>query len=176
MFEGVRPYIGRDALNLNEERMYWIKRKIRQIRKVIKYVPFIWKSFDFDYRYATDLFRMQLIDIADFMESDAACTLTAEERSSKIRTAIKLLKKVYDEDYACEYLERVEAKYGKQEMVFDAEEKEWYTLEWTYGGKPETEEIKAFVHKEMEISNAKQEKAHRILWEFISHNIRSWWD
>ena len=25
-------------------------------------------------------------------------------------------------------------------------------------------------------SRLKQEKAHRILWAFIEHNIRHWWD
>ena len=153
--------------------MYWIKRKIRQIRKVIKYVPIIWNSFDFDYRYPIDIFKTQLEDLATFLESDRACTLNAKEKASRIRTATRLMTKVYDEDYGNEYQKVAEAKYGECEITFDKDpDSEYFIMGVSYDGKPETEEMKEFISKQMDISNLKQEKAHRILWNFIAHNIR----
>ena len=107
--------------------MYWVKRKIRQIKRVIDFLPLIWNGFDFDYRYATDLFRKQLERIADEMESDRGRLENAKTNAQKIRTAIRLMDKVYDEEYGCE-------------------------------------------------SKNKQKRAHKLLWDFIEHNIQNWWD
>ena len=37
----------------------------------------------------------------------------------------------------------------------------------------EVEEVKDRLFKE---SQLKQQKAEKLVWEFISHNIRYWWD
>src|SRR5210317_2234617 len=94
--------------------MYWVKRKIRQIKRVIDFLPLIWNGFDFDYRYAIDLFRKQLERQAKFMESDRAMTLSAKQNASKIRTAIRLMDKVYDEEYGCEYRNKLKELYGER--------------------------------------------------------------
>jgi hypothetical protein len=107
--------------------VYWIKRKYRQIERTLSFLPLIWNGFDFDYRYATDLFRKQLERIADEMESDRGRLENAKTNAQKIRTAIRLMDKVYDEEYGCE-------------------------------------------------SKNKQKKAHKLLWNFIEHNIQNWWD
>ena len=92
---------------------HWFKRKYRQIQRVIDFLPIIWKGFDFDYRYSIDVFRKQLERQAKFLESDSAVTSQAKNNASRIRTAIRLMDKVYDEDYATEYLDTIEELYGK---------------------------------------------------------------
>lgn len=121
--------------------MYWVKRKIRQIKRVIDFLPLIWNGFDFDYRYATDLFRKQLERIADFLESDKAYTLSAKTNAQKIRTALRLMDIVYEERYMDEF--------------FDSNSKD-------------REEYKRVIEK--------QKRAHKLLWDFIEHNIQYWWD
>ena len=71
--------------------MYWVKRKIQQIKRVIDFFPLIWNGFDFDYRYALDLFKKQLERQVKFMESDRAMTLDAKNNAQKIKTAIRLM-------------------------------------------------------------------------------------
>ena len=128
--------------------MYWVKRKIRQIKRVIgrikrviDFLPLIWNGFDWDYLYAIQLFQKQLERTASFLESDKAYTLSAKTNAQKIRTAIRLMDIVYEERY--------------MEEFFDSNSKD-------------IEEYKRVIEK--------QKRAHKLLWDFIEHNIQYWWD
>jgi hypothetical protein len=52
------------------------------------------------------------------MESDKAMTVDANVRAKRIRTAIKLLNKVYDDEYGLEYMDTIEKLYGKTHYDF----------------------------------------------------------
>lgn len=107
--------------------MYWFKRKYRQIKRVIDFLPILWKGYDFDYGYAIELFKHQLIRTANYLESDKAWTTSAKTNAQKVRTAIRLMDIVYND----------------------------YNEDYTY---------------------EKQKRAHKLLWDFIEHNIQWWWD
>jgi len=162
---------------------YFFRRKKHQFKQLRKYVPMIWKGYDFDYRYATEIFSAKLEDIAERMESDNAMCVESKHSATRVRTAIALMKKVYDEDYACEYQDKMEALYGKELLdhkFIDTGEgngnsflKQNYELTETPERIAEIDAMQSKLHKE---SRLKQEKAHRLLWAFIEHNIRHWWD
>lgn len=162
---------------------YFFRRKHEQIKRLRKYAPMIWNGYDFDYRYATELFSAKLEDIATMMESDRAMSIESKHCATRIRTAIALMKKVYDEEYACEYQNKMEAIYGKDLLKVkfipternDGSSYMKYSYELTE--TPERiKEIDAMQSKLHNESRLKQKKAHRILWAFIEHNIRYWWD
>lgn len=164
-----------------------ITAKWSQIKRVWDFLPLIWKGKDYDYRYAIDLFTYQLERLANFMESDRAYTLNADIRAKRIRTAIKLLKKVYEEDYGCEYQDKVKELYGESDFEFVVTEEtkdkpkkyRLYTMETVWERDYTEEEKKQIETHKTELfheSQNKQEKAHRILWSYIEHNIREWWD
>jgi len=113
-----------------------VKWFFRRLKRVWDFLPIIWKGYDFDYAHALNLFKYQLERTADLLESDKAYTINAKLHAQKIRTAVRLMDKVYNE----EYLDGVTS----------------YTE-----------------FKKMQV---KQDKAERILWKFISHNIKYWWD
>ena len=166
--------------------MYWFKRKYRQIKRVLDYLPIIWKGYDFDYRYATELFTHQLGRMADHFESDRAMTLCAGDKAKRIRTAIKLMNKVYEEEYGMEYLDTIELYYGKETHEFiETDEvskrsgEKYFTVKITNElavDEQHQKEISEVRHQLFLLSNEKQKKAHGILWKFIEHNIQRWWD
>ena len=160
--------------------MYWFRRKVDQIKRVIDFLPIIWKGYDFDYRYSIDLFKHSLKRQADFMESDYAHTMSAPRHAKEIRTFIKLLDKVYEEEYAMEYHDKMEELYGKHTFDFveidtkDENGDPYYTLESSY--ENQTEETNEVETKLLRESIKKQNKAHRILWSYLEHKIQGWWD
>ena len=164
--------------------MYWIRRKYKQIKRVISYLPVIWRGYDWDYMYALDVFKHQLGRLADDMEHENANGLTAHERAKSIRTTIKLMDKVYNEDYACEYQDQIEKLYGKTSFDYIESESEingskLYTMKLTNEravDEDHQKEIDEVKHQMYLLSKDKQEKAHRILWQYIEHNIQRWWD
>ena len=166
--------------------MHWFKRKYRQIQRVMDFLPIIWNGFDFDYRYALELFKKQLERQAKFLESDRAMTLSAKHNASRIRTAIRLMDKVYDEEYGMEYVEQIERIYGKTHFDWiELEEKSKYSGEPLYQlnirnelavDEKHQEEIDEVRKHMMKLSQERQTRAHKLLWDFIEHNIQRWWD
>ena len=160
--------------------IYFFKRKYQQIERVIDFLPMIWNGFDFDYRYSLEFFKKSLERQAKFLESDRANTLEATQNASRIRTAIRLMDKVYDEEYATEYQDKLEQIYGDNVLDFwfeDTGEGDGSTfLRWEYEKWDNSEEIDEVRKKLFLESRQKQKRAHKILWDFIEHNIQYWWD
>ena len=71
----------------------------RRLKRVWDFLPIIWKGYDFDYAHAIELFKYQLERTADLLESDKAYTVNSNTHAQKIRTAIRLIDIVYDEEY-----------------------------------------------------------------------------
>ena len=159
---------------------YYIRRKIEQIRRVIRWIPVIWKLYDFDYRSAIDVFQFQLNTIGDFLDSNRAFSANAKNEAKRIKTITKLMQKVYDEDYACEYQDIMESIAGKRTTEFvktDDGNYVYMTHKWANARTDEENEFFEKLNMEyFKMCQANQERAHELLWKLIEHNIRKWWD
>jgi hypothetical protein len=160
--------------------VYWIKRKYRQIKRVIDFLPLIWNGFDFDYIYAVKLFRKQLERIANELESDRANTLSAPINAQKIRTAIRLMDKVYNDEYSTEWVDKIKKLYGADVLEWESEDtgkgdSSTYVT-YKYEKWDNSEEIDNVSKQLLSESHKKEKRAHKLLWDFIEHNIQRWWD
>ena len=165
--------------------MFVVKRFFRRVKRVMDFLPMIWKGYDYDYRYAIELFQYQLERTADFMESDRVLTVDADIRARRIRTAVELLQKVYDEEYGCEYQDKLKEMYGENVLDWefieldeksDYDGESLYEMKWRYEYWDNAEEIAEVKRKLYKESQEKQKRAEKLVWNFISHNIRYWWD
>lgn len=165
--------------------MYWVKRKYRQIERTLSFLPVIWKGYDWDYGSALDVFEHQLKRTAEYLESDKARSLDAKTNAAKIWTAIELMEKVYNEDYAMEYMDDIERLYGKSKHEFvELDEKDengdpYYTMKITNENAVDEQhqkEIDEVRHQMFLKGMDKQKRVHKLLWDFIEHNIQRWWD
>ena len=159
---------------------YFFNRKYRQIERVIDFLPIIWKGFDFDYHYSLELFKKQLERQAKFLESGNAYTSDAKHYASRIRTAIQLMDKVYDDRYEIEWVAKIEEQFGEDALDWEFEDTGDGTGSSFITNKYEkwdnAEEIKLVKRELVKQSREKQKKAEKLLWKFIEHNIRHWWD
>lgn len=159
---------------------YFFRRKYNQILRVIDYLPIIWNGFDFDYRYSTELFKHQLKRQEDYMESEKGYTMNSKFYASRIRTAIRLMERVEDEYYACEYQDKIKKLYGDTALDLNfipcEDNPEYTTLKYEYESWDNADEIRELERKLFLESNEKQKRAHKLLWDFIEHNIQGWWD
>jgi hypothetical protein len=161
-----------------------MRRLFRRIKRVIGFLPIIWKGYDWDYRYAIELFQYQLKRTANEIEKNGYHLHKAND-VSRIRTAIDLMDKVYDEKYMLEYIEEIERKYGKSELEFkkldtlDENGDPYYEMVEVFKNNYTEEEL-LIIYQEKDAlmweSRAKQKKAHKLLWSYIEHNIQGWWD
>lgn len=160
--------------------MYKVRRFFKKVKRVIDFIPMIWKGYDFDYRYSIDLFQYQLKRTADFLESDQAMTMDANIRAKRIRTAVELLQKVYDEEYGREYRDKLKEMYGENVLEWSFEDTGSGDgssfIKYEYEKWDNAEEVDETRRKLYRESQEKQKRAEELVWKFISHNIRRWWD
>ena len=161
-----------------------IRRFFKQIRRVVEFLPIIWKGRDFDYRYALDLFQFQLKRLEKEIKANRNF-VGYENVANRINTAIELMGKVYDGDYELEGIDKFEELYGKTQFVF----KEINEVD-SNGGKLYEIKLKnpvvldgmtdddLCIIRDQMIRDAREKhiRAEDILWRFISHNIKGWWD
>ena len=163
---------------------YWPRRKWRQIKNVIGWIPVVWKQFDFDYQYSLEVFKHQLLKQAKYMESDKAYGVNSHIDAQKIRMVVRLMDKVYNEEYACEYQQKLKDTYGEDviDWVFhdSIEIEECHEIVWKYEEdnkyEPLRDEINENYDKWFKESQAKQERAHKLLYKLLEFYIRGWWD
>lgn len=163
---------------------YSIRRFFNRIKRLIDFIPIIWNGFDFDHYYAEELFFHQLKRTSDFLKSDKAYTCDSKMRAQKIDTAIELWKKVSDEEYGCEYQKKVADKYGDDALDINFKETDTisssgetlYEMNFKYENWDNRDEIEQAKRKWFNESQEKQERAHKLLWDYVEHHIRSWWD
>lgn len=161
---------------------YYTNRFFKRLKRITKYLPVIWSSYDFDYRYATELFMMKLEDIADYMESDRAWSVGSKHNASRIRMVLRLMDKVYNEEYATYYQTQLRDLYGP--TVLDVHFTEITTgkgkggslITWEYETWDNAEEVQVVQQNLSNTCYLKQKRAHKLLWELIEHNIQHWWD
>ena len=98
---------------------------------------------------------------------------------------MELMEKVYDEEYQFEYINKIEEKYGKSSFDFqetnglDENGDPYYTMVEIFEEDYTQEELAVIEEEKTEAmwaARAKQAKAHKLLWNYIEHNIRNWWD
>lgn len=168
---------------------YFFKRKFWQIRNVFRWLPIIWNQYDFDYNYAIKVFKFQLNKIADFMDSENAWGARSKQDAIRIRNIIKLMDKVYSEEYSMEYQDILKEMYGEDVLEvsfietdnttfndFSGKTEKLYTMRYKYESWDNAEEIEIIKNELFLMSQEKQRRAHKLLWELIEHNIQGWWD
>jgi hypothetical protein len=159
---------------------YFFKRKYGQVKRVIDFLPTIWNGYDFDYSYSVQLFKKQLERQAELFESDKSYSARSKQDASRIRTAIRLMDKVYDEEYGSEYQDKLKELYGDDAFDWQFEDTgrgdETSFIKYKYEDWDNAEEIKKVQKKLFLESRQKQKRAHKLLWDFIEHNIQYWWD
>ena len=154
-----------------------MRRFFRKLKRLTAFIPVIWKSEDYDYRYALDIFKFQLLRLADYIESQDRYVGNKND-VARIRTVCRLMDKVYDEEYAMQYQDILEAMYGDNVLNFNFEENEKgnYNMTYEYEKWDNAKEIDQIKSELFQMSREKQERAHRLLWQLIEKDIRKWWD
>ena len=105
--------------------------------------------------------------------------MDSTNRASRIRTAIRLMDKVYDEEYTHQYMDKIKELYGENALDWWFEDKNdghGSYLRYEYEKWYNSEEIAEMRRKLFKESIDKQKRAHKLLWDFVEHNIQYWWD
>jgi hypothetical protein len=123
---------------------------------------------------------MKLEDIATFLESDKAMSTNAKHYASRIRMILRLMDKVYDEEYSTSYFDELKSLYGsgviEWEFIPHGDDDKLYGIRFNWENWDNADEVRAKQHQLWIDSHKKQKRAHKLLWELVEHNIQHFWD
>jgi hypothetical protein len=83
--------------------MYKIKQFIRNIKRVLHWLPIIWNDRDWDYYYIYEILKQKLIATEEYIRKDGIHIYNKADADS-IRKAIRLIEVVQHEHFIDTYL------------------------------------------------------------------------
>jgi hypothetical protein len=153
-----------------------IKWFFKQLKRSLAYFKHSWGGYDWDYGYSVDMFKYSLQRLHDNLNSRNAYSIDSKQQAMRLKTIIELMEKVYNEGYGLEYQDKLEKMYGKDvlNLGFEAvNDEEFFSVQYQYKTRDNADEIDK-THKELfALSQEKQERAHKLLWKLVEHNIRN---
>lgn len=144
-----------------------------KIKNIFHWIPILWKQDDTIYTYPLNLFKVQLINMANRFEEEGYMY-----GYHRIETIIKLMDKVYHYEYAKEYESILHKSYGEFLVIYEKDNGGKITpiVKWPNGKYSEREQNSLYLIWKglFEQSAEKQKKAHKILWKLVEHSIQTW--
>jgi|GEM_PF-1540692 hypothetical protein len=153
---------------------------IRRVKRLIDYIPVIWKGYDFDYSYALELFLVQLERTAKHIETHGY----REDRqwvADRIRLAVKLANMGFNGGYTSELFDYYEKEFGPSEIVSTPSEygEDMFSIEIRYKRAKTTEmneQIHEALREDMIHSTYRELRARELFFKILEKDLQRFWD
>ena len=150
-----------------------------RIKRIIDWIPTLWKLYDFDYSSIYRVLRKQLQRMEPVIRDGYA--LRAEDTADQIHFTILLLDRLIACDYLSNALIPHKRKWGEiGEWIWGEEESrcvEWLGCNYEYA---DTEEKRLLAEEEFrqcgKHSDWAEERDKNLLFEYVAKHIKRWWD
>jgi hypothetical protein len=156
-----------------------IKWFFKQLKRSLGYFRASWGGYDWDYNYSINMFKYSLTRLQKHIDSKGHFS-SSPQSARRLKTIIELMEKVYNDEYAFEYQDKMKALYGDNVLDFWSEDTGDGTgtsyLRFEYEKWDNEEEVDITHSKLLAESYFKQARAHKLLWRLIEHNIQYFWD
>jgi hypothetical protein len=114
------------------------------------------------------------------MDSDKAYSVNAKQDARRLRTILELMTKVYDEEYRMEHFEQMRRFWGDFYWGWGYGDDGTITYKgtkWKFVHTPEQQEKAERQFKVLaEAAEKKHQRAKKLLWELVEHNLEHFWD
>lgn len=158
--------------------MWRIKLFFRKLKRLVEWLPVIWRGDDYDYNFAINAFKYQLERTAKYIEKNGHLE-NGKQVVLQIRTATELIDKVYNDGYLDEAEAQFGRQYGTSEIVFTDYDGDNFeiNIQWHSALNFEhNDEINEFYKAHMMHAYNKTKRGQDLLWRYIARNIDRWWD
>lgn len=154
------------------------KRKLKEVKRINKYVCFLEKNHEWDYVYIVDLLRFKLRMTRKLFEKEGhSVPERKNEIVSQIREVEQLLRKVIDDEYYKPFRKEIEAKYGKSKLKFGKIKNGVgkLTVKWDLPEEKQEEAINEQLRLG-ELATQMRKDDLKKAFDLMSENIWNWWD
>jgi hypothetical protein len=164
--------------------MYRIKQFFRRIRNLYRWLPIIWKDQDWDHHFIFEILKSKLKHQAEYI-GKRGNHLSAKRDAEIMMTCVRLIEKIQDEYYGCEYQEFFKTSYNFNDSK---EHPGYYELDIVQESEHFNEYFKKYprIYNQVKtkdkyktaltIANINEKRAHKLLFKILEENIQRWWD
>lgn len=164
-----------------------IRRFIKKIRNVIRWLPTIWKDEDWDDFYIFEVLKVKLKHQSEYIKK-RDYHVGALYESQRMETCIRLIEKIQSEEYTIEYHNEFVKKWGEAKWSFVPLSKEMQEKTNCKGCSEliisypnvKSPQDKIDCDKEMfdgiKKGQDKHERARKLLFRILDKHIFNWWD
>lgn len=165
--------------------MYEIKQFFRNICNLIRWFPIIWKDRDWDDHFIFEILKFKLKNQAKYI-GDKNRHLSAKRDAEIMMLCVRLIEKVQEEYYGCEYMDYHESDFRwldtnnpdtkELDIVELSEHFDDYFKKYPliYRMVPD---LKAPKHRiAMQIARINHNRARKLLFKILEQNIERFWD
>ena len=180
------------------EARYYHKDFVQGVKNLVKWFPTVWKDRDYDQAYIYTILSKKLEFQSKYI-GDRDFHTRAKRDAEIMKTCVRLISKVKNEDYGMEYLEYHETKHKfvETDELYKGEKTfEWvcdelsenfdeyfkkYPRQYKRVLSGEVNRFKRDGEKDkkliaMEIAHENQERCRKLLFKIMEENIERWWD
>ena len=173
--------------------MIWkVKRFIRQIKNVLRWLPTIWKDQDWDDFYIFEVLRVKLKHQAKYI-GDRNFLVGADREAEKMRLCVKLIEIIQEEYYISEahsyheiemHFDEIKDKPEHNRLRFEeiSEDFDSYFTKYPLEYKRVINAGKCYFDRDSKdgiafaMGHNIQNKCQRLLFKILDENIQKWWD
>jgi hypothetical protein len=180
------------------EARYYHKDFVQGVKNLIKWFPTVWKDRGYDQSYIYIMLSKKLEFQAEYIGNRDFHT-RAKRDAEVMRTCVKLIEKIKNDDYGIEYIDyhKTKHRFVETNEMYEGEKTfEWlcdelsenfedyfkkYPLQYkkVLSGqinryRREGEKDKKLIAMEIAIDN--QERARKLLFKILEEHIERWWD
>ena len=156
------------------------------VSNLIKWFPIIWKDRDYDHRFILTLLAQKLKHQSKYI-GDRDFHTTAKRDAEIMMTCVRLINKIEDGFYECEYLEYektkfwfeprdTESSYLKSRELSNNREDYFKKYPLVYGKMKEEYPNDSESRIALKISTRNHIRARKLLFKIMEENIEKWWD
>ena len=150
-----------------------VKRIVRHIHSLIRWLPTIWKDEQWDQIYVFDILAKKLSLMESFYRGSDSMRADGEETADEIKEAITILNRIKKNEYLLVALEEFDKKYPEYNWSSWMETDEYCYLKMD---KDDTKDQKIMLKKAYKESDDAATKDLDDLFILLRKNIQNWWD
>jgi hypothetical protein len=164
---------------------YKINRFVNRIKNLIRWFPIIYRDQDWDDHFIFEILKFKLKNQAKYI-GDKNRHLSAKRDAEIMMLCVRLIEKVQEEYYGCEYMDYHESDFRwldtnnpdtkELDIVELSEHFDDYFKKYPliYRMVPNLKAPKNVIA--MQIARINEERAHKLLFKILEQNIQRWWD
>jgi competence CoiA-like predicted nuclease len=154
------------------------QRKLKEVKRINKYVSFLEGNHEWDYIYIVDLLRFKLKMTRKLFEKEGhSVAETNNEIINQILEVEQLLQKVIDDKYYEPFQKEIETRYGKSKLKFGKMKNglRELTVKWDLPEEKRNEAITEQLRLG-ELATQMQKDDLKKAFDLMAENIWNWWD